>query len=407
MNVRIWLGALILCVHTTTGNNEFRLGLEEIPANMLKQLQENKVGIVTNQTGKDRAGTRNIDILLSKAVVLKRIFAPEHGVNGDASAGHKVDDRIDSKTQIPIVSLYGNGSGKKITREMFDGVDLLLFDMQDVGMRHYTYISTLFHVIEAAQKYGKKVMVLDRPNPLGAVMEGPLVEKAHTSFASIAPIPLRHGMTVGELAWYFNQHLLKRPAQLSVIKMQDYKRSQGLPTLLPAQLSPNITTKASCYGYSFLGLLGEVRPFDVGIGTDKPFQYIALPEKISFAQEKWQQLKELLEKRGVQSSLQTYYSARKKMNCRGLQVKVADVNAYTAFSVLLATLRFFKRAGVPLAFSPFFDKAVGTSKVRSYVSGNVPRASLISTVNAGLYEFSRKARGSFLYKPHPKVMIMQ
>lgn len=390
------------------GSCSFKLGIESAPA--LQQLKQGlgkalAVGVITNQTGIDQRGKRTIDILLGAGINLKKIFVPEHGMQGAVSAGKEVANTVDKHTGIPIVSLYGKGTGKAITEDMLKEVDVLIFDMQDAGMRHYTYIATLLHVIQAAQKCNKKIVVLDRPNPLGAVMEGPLVEKKFTSFASIAPIPLRHGMTIGELAAYFNTHTLPEPADLQVVKMKNYNRTCGLPRM-SARLSPHIPTKASCYGYSFLGLLGEVRPFDVGVGTDKPFQYIGLKETIPFNDDQWITLEDHLKRFGVRSSFCSYTN-KHDQPCRGLQIAIGNVNSYTAFNILLTVLRFFKSAGVQLTFSSFFDKAVGTNKVRDYVNGSLSRLALMQEINNNLRGFFTKARAVFLYEPHPKVMLMQ
>src|SRR5207249_6044556 len=142
-------------------------------------------------------------------------------------------------------------------------LDCLVFDIQDSGMRHYTYISTLLNTMKIAAEYKKPYIVLDRPNPLGGMMQGPLVQPDLISFISIAPIPLRHGMTIGELAHYFNGHILEKSAILHVIPMHDYNRMNGFAGTFLHQLSPNLLSLQSCYGYSFLGLLGEVEPFDV------------------------------------------------------------------------------------------------------------------------------------------------
>ena len=194
------------------------------------------------------------------------IFAPEHGFDGKSHAAQEIKDGRDVKTKIPVMSLYGKGTGKKVDPEMIKNIDAFFFDIQDSGMRHYTYISTLFTILKAAEEEKKKVIVFDRPNPLGKAMEGPLVESSLISFISIASIPLRHGMTLGELAEYFNQHVLEKQAALTVVPMKNYDRTVGIEHL-HAPLSPNIASKESCHGYSFLGLLGEVKPFDVGVGT--------------------------------------------------------------------------------------------------------------------------------------------
>ena len=194
-------------------NTQLQLGIETISPTLIQQLQKYKIGLVTNQTGKDQNNNRTIDILHNKKLNITKIFVPEHGLDGTVKAGSAVSNTVDTATKIPVVSLYQKDTGKIITETILNNTDIIMFAIQDSGMRHYTYISTLLRVMEAAQKYNKKVIVLDRPNPLGARMEGPLVEPDLTSFISIASIPLRHGMTIGELARYFNQHVLEKPIQ--------------------------------------------------------------------------------------------------------------------------------------------------------------------------------------------------
>ena len=203
------------------------------------------IGLVTNQTGKDQKGTATLDILLKKGFKVTYIFAAEHGIEGKIEAGKELKDGRESSRNIPVVSLYAGGDkGKKIDPATLKDIDIIFFDIQDSGMRHYTYISTLYAVLKAAGQENKKVVVFDRPNPLGKAMEGPLVEPELISFISIAPIPLRHGMTVGELAEYFNEHILEKKAALKVVEMKDYERTHGIAHL-PSPLSPNIASRES------------------------------------------------------------------------------------------------------------------------------------------------------------------
>src|ERR1700722_2326786 len=181
-----------------------KLGLENIEDAMWLKLgnsanKKASIGLITNHTGKNQQGSRTIDVLLQRGLAIKKIFVPEHGLDGQLAAEKEVKDSIDAKTNISVVSLYGQGTGKKIPAQKLKDIDVLIFDMQDSGMRHYTYVSTLLYVLEAAGMYNKSLIVLDRPNPLGVRMEGPLVDNFQKSFISVASIPLRHGMTIGEL----------------------------------------------------------------------------------------------------------------------------------------------------------------------------------------------------------------
>lgn len=386
---------------------DFKLGLENISDSFVQRLHGRRIGLVTNQTGTDQQGRRNIDLLLQKGLQITYLFAPEHGIAGAVPAGDDVSNMIDHKTDIPIVSLYAKGSGKAIDPNSLNAIDLLVFDMQDSGMRHYTYISTLMRVMQAAAEHSKPIVVLDRPNPLGGNMEGPLVELGLRSFISIASIPLRHGMTMGELAWYFNSHELQKPAQLHVVKMNNYNRFNGSADHFFTALSPNIKTIQSCYGYSFLGLLGEISPFDVGVGSDVAFQTILLPQNLGVSNITWSQVQQLLQERGIHAQPYQRFSKAKGTYYRGLKLQIPDITGVASFELLVATVRVFKKAGVPFSFSPSFDKAVGSAQVQKVLAGNSNKGLLKKQVNRNLGMFFEKARTSFMYDPLPFAVVME
>lgn len=386
-------------------STHFKLGIENTEDTIWAFLKGCKtkpaVGLITNQTGKDQQGMRTIDLLLQRDLYVKRMFAPEHGLHGSTHASHEVDDVVDAATRIPVISLYGNGTGKKLQAHTIADLDVLLFDMQDSGMRHYTYISTLLHCMKVAAQHDKPFVVLDRPNPLGHRMEGPISPHESTSFIAVAPIPLRHGMTIGELARYFNNHRLEKKVKLHVVKLKNFERTMGHPGDLLAPLSPHINSKQACFGYSFLGLLGEVRPFDTGLGTDKAMHCLALPEKIAFKTVQWKRLQALLKMHHLDSTIHSYYSPRKKQMCHGLLFQVVDINKTASFDVVLTILKFFNDAKIDLAFAPIFDTAIGTPKVQEYVKGTISYASLMASVKSDLMNFHAQVQASYLYHPQP------
>jgi uncharacterized protein YbbC (DUF1343 family) len=390
--------------------SSLKLGLENIDDQIWQKLKNNnqkmRVGLITNHTGKNQQGKRAIDVLRARGLYISHIFVPEHGLDGSALAAQDVQDSIDSKTGITVVSLYSKGTGKKISATKLKDIDMLIFDMQDSGMRHYTYISTLLYVLQAASTYAKPIIVLDRPNPLGARMEGPLVEDQHKSFISVASIPLRHGMTIGELACYFNTQVLEKKAQLYIVPMQHYDRTLGL-TIPYTPLSPNLPNKKACYGYSLLGLLGEVRPVDIGLGTPFAMQCLALPRSLKIHDNQWLRLQATLRQQGIESKICDYYSARKKQDCKGLQLSMPHINKAASFQAFLAILKFLHNLEVPLTFSRLFDLAIGTQKVREYIHGNISYAQLMKNVDADLNEFYQIAQSSFLYKPWPVIDIQK
>ncbi|MGD6815996.1 exo-beta-N-acetylmuramidase NamZ family protein [Metabacillus sp. 113a] len=242
-----------------------------------KLIKGKRIGLITNPTGVDRNLKSIVDIAAgSKDTELTALFGPEHGVRGDAQAGQYVEYYIDEKTGVPVYSLYGQT--KKPTPEMLKNVDVLLFDIQDVGTRYYTYIYTMAYAMEAAKEKGIPIIVLDRPNPLGGIQtDGPVLEPEFSSFVGRYPIPLRHGMTVVELATLFNNEF-GIDADLKVIKMKGWKRNMdfdetSLPFVMP---SPNMPTIETAFVYPATGMI-EGTNLSEGRGTTKPFELIGAP----------------------------------------------------------------------------------------------------------------------------------
>ena len=232
------------------------------------------MAVVTNQTG--RIGTTHlVDSLLALKVNVVKVLAPEHGFRGDADAGEHVKDGRDARTGLPLISLYGDN--KKPKPEQLNDVDVLVFDIQDVGVRFYTYISTLHYVMEAAAEQHKQLVVLDRPNPNGFYVDGPVLEPANSSFVGMHPVPLVHGMTMGEYAGMINGEgwlSNKVRCDLQVITCLAYDHAMFYE--LPVRPSPNLPNMAAVYLYPSLGLF-EGTPVSVGRGTTKPFQIIGFP----------------------------------------------------------------------------------------------------------------------------------
>lgn len=264
-----------------------KIGIEVLRDRGFEPLKGLRVGLVTNPSGTDRNLVSTIDILYNApGVELVALYGPEHGVRGDVYAGGKISDSVDKKTGLPVYSLYG--ATRKPTKEMLEGVDIMVYDIQDIGVRSYTYISTLGLVMEACAEMGIKVMVLDRPNPLGGIkVEGSYVEQPFNSFVSQYKIPYIYGLTVGELAVMLNEEGLNRgqlgktppsKCSLTVIPMEGWTRDMlyqdtGLPWILP---SPNIPYMDSPMYYAASGVCGELYGFmNIGIGYTLPFQVFA------------------------------------------------------------------------------------------------------------------------------------
>jgi len=388
-------------------NNAFTLGLENITKHFLRTISSSgdlslRIGLITNQTGKDQKGRRNVDLLLQKGIPIKKLFTPEHGLSGMVHTDEMISDSMDKKTKLPIVSLYSKGRTITINADMVKDIDLLMFDIQDAGMRHYTYITTLFQAMESAAKYNKLFIVLDRPSLLGNCMDGPLVEKGFKSSISIASIPLRHGMTVGELALYFNKYVFKKPIKLYVVAMKNYKRNSVKQNQLLTYLSSGIRNLNACYCYSFSGLLGELRPFNIGFGSEKRFQSLMMHDAIPFEKQKWIQLKEIMKSYGIESSL--CGQVIKNKTYKGLKLDIKNIYNVSSFNLLIRILEFFKKSGISITFSRMFDLAIGTDKIRLFFDGKIRKKTLEQFINTNLAEFYLKAVSCFLYAPFPEVM---
>ncbi|PLR74029.1 DUF1343 domain-containing protein [Bacillus sp. UMB0728] len=256
---------------------KFELGIEVLLDDQKELIEGKRVGLITNPTGVDQELNSIVDLLHNDPEVeLTALYGPEHGVRGSAQAGEYVEFYTDEKTGLPVYSLYG--ATKKPTPEMLENVDVLLFDIQDVGTRFYTYIYTMAYAMEAAKENDIPFIVLDRPNPLGGTeVEGPVLETPYKSFVGNYEIPLRHGMTVGELAKLFNEEF-KISADLTVVKMKGWKRDMlydetGLQFVMP---SPNMPTLDTALVYPGAALI-EGTNVSEGRGTTKPFELIGAP----------------------------------------------------------------------------------------------------------------------------------
>jgi uncharacterized protein YbbC (DUF1343 family) len=381
-------------------SERFKLGIENISSKEFRLLKSGPIGLIANQTSITGRGKPSVDLLVDAGCSVAYLFAPEHGAKGVVAAEKAIDNAVDEVHNIPIISLYGPGAENRL-QDALQHITIICYDIQDSGMRYFTYISTLFRAMEQAVKHRKKFVVFDRPNPLGGSMEGPLVEDELLSFISIAPIPLRHGMTVGELARFFNQSIFDNKLDLHVVPMKNYHRDK--PFLLSTFLSPNIQTTRACKGYSFLGLLGEVRPFDVCVGSDDAFQCMMLPKNTALPENFWQNVAEQLSEHGIYAEPFERMSERKKVRMVGLKI-IHDEDAIQAFPAFLTAMHAAHNAGVKISFSPSFDKAAGASWVRTSIIKKVAIQELLQKSRNDLKTFRKYAQRSFLYKPFPRIV---
>lgn len=361
-------------------------GIEVLRDRSFEGLQGKRVGLVTNPSGVDRYLNSTVDILYNApGVELVALYGPEHGVRGDVYAGGKVSDTKDAATGLPVYSLYG--STRKPTPQMLEGIDVMVYDIQDVGARSYTFISTLGLVMEACAAKGIEVMVLDRPNPLGGnKVEGCCVEQPFNSFVSQYRIPYIYGLTVGELAMMINEEGLNRgqlgnqdavKCRLTVVPMEGWERDMlyedtGLPWVLP---SPNIPFKDTPMYYSAAGICGELYGFmDIGIGYTLPFQVFGAtwldPDKLKSRLETY-------DLPGI--SFRTIWykpiaGSRKGELVKGLQYFFTDYDearvTETQFYVMQAVAELYpdKKAFEVITGYGLFDKVCGTDYVRKEFS---------------------------------------
>lgn len=278
MKGKFFLVTLISSVIWTSVAAQVKTGIDVLQESGFSILAGKKVGLLTNPTGIDRNMRSTIDILYAaKEVDLTTLFAPEHGIRGSELAGALVANTVDKLTGLPVYSLHGKT--RKPTAEMLKNVDVIVYDIQDIGCRSYTFISSLGNVMEAAAQFNKEVVVLDRPNPLGGEkVEGPLVRDGFYSFVSNFNIPYVYGLTVGELAGLVNnERPVDKRCRLTVVKMDGWKRNMtfgetGLPWVLT---SPQIPTPEAAVAYPMSGIIGELYAIQIGVGYTLPFQVFA------------------------------------------------------------------------------------------------------------------------------------
>lgn len=384
-----------------THHAAFKLGLEQLSPSLLHMIiynkgKKNKIGLITNDTGKDQEGIYNIELLLEKGAKINCVFFPHEQTT---HALKKVMQNPSKQIKIPLISWDLSHTQKNYLQQV-KATDLFIFDMQDSGMK-YGYSGLLFDVMKQAMMHKKKIMVFDRPNLLGVPLEGCMNPE------SLLSLPIRHGMTTGELAHYFNKYFFNDSINLQVVPMHNYYRGiTSYEQTISGAFSPNIASLEACYGYSFLGLLGEVSPCDVGIGTEKSFQCITLPEKYAIKKSAWQGLAKILERHGIESVMYSYFNKRKKQQFHGLALTIANINEVQTMPTLLAILQFFKQEKIPLQFSKEFDHAVGTSLLREYIEGKIDKKQMHKEINAQAQLFFHRAAGSFMYTPLPQIVYV-
>lgn len=323
--------------------------------------------------------------------VVKIMYQNLQNTQGEAGENHEMFDGIQA---YPITT-------SSLDDTLVEGLDLLLVDFQDIGLGHAPSVSLLFQTLIASVVHKIPVVVLDRPNLLGNKIEGALFSSSLVQ----SGIPFRYGMTLGELARYYNAEVLDYAADLHVVPMQNYRREIVKINLCESQFSSSADLQAF-WGLSICSLLSDVAPFDIGIHTPYAYRCITLPKSVPFSEQRWYQLKIMLHGFGIKTSACSYFSPQKKEHCRGLRLHFNETDKIDSFAVLVKILTFFKHAGIVLGFSSSFDEKIGTPLVREYVQGSISKDQLAHVVNGGLEDFYRKAFGSFMYHPLPQLVLL-
>jgi uncharacterized protein YbbC (DUF1343 family) len=386
------LVAFIICTSLTKKNkerdqNKINVALEiktgaDNYDKYLPLLKGKKIGIVTNQTGILSNKTHLVDFLLSKNINIKTIFAPEHGFRGTADAGEHVISGLDAKTGLPIISLYGDN--KKPKPEQLAGIDIMIFDLQDVGTRFYTYISSLHYVMEACAENNIPLVVLDRPNPNGGIVDGPILESTYTSFVGMHPIPILHGMTIGEYAQMINCEKWlgnKVQSKLTVIPCVNYKREMEYNILIKP--SPNLPNDQAINLYASLCLF-EGTNVSVGRGTEKQFQIYGspfLPESdFSFIPKPNFGAKEPMHKDQI---------------CYGQDLSaIAKVKRFEIKWLLKAYRETSEKTKF---FNPFFTKLAGTKKLQQQIEAGTSEKEIRKSWEKGLNTFKEMRKQYLIY----------
>jgi uncharacterized protein YbbC (DUF1343 family) len=349
----------------------------------LNLLNGKSVGMVVNQTS-TIGQTHLVDTLRSHEINVIKVFAPEHGFRGEADAGAIVKSGIDKKTGLPIISLYG--ANKKPTKGQLENLDVVIFDIQDVGARFYTYISTMHYVMEACAENNIPLLILDRPNPSGMYVDGPILEMEHQSFVGMHPLPILHGLTVAELAQMINgEKWLKNELQceLIIIKNKNYRHSDSYS--LPIKPSPNLPNDLSIALYPSLCLF-EGTVISVGRGTEKPFQQIGHPELTSF--------EHIFTPESTPGSSQ--YPPFENEKCYGIDFESKDFEQGISLKYLIHFYNAFPNKDE--YFNSFFTKLAGTESLRQQIEAGFSEEEMKMSWQADLEEYKKIRKKYLIYQ---------
>ena len=380
------LFVLVTCAQPKSkSSTNLVLGCEQT-ALYLPELQGKTVALAVNHTTIFQNKTHLVDSLLRLGINIKTIFAPEHGFRGTADAGEHIKDGNDAKTGLPVVSLYG--ANRKPSPEQLRGIDVVIFDIQDVGVRYYTYPSTMHLVMEACAENNKKCIVIDRPNPNGHLIDGPVLDTKFASFVGMNPIPVSHDLTIGELAMMINgEGWLKNGVKCNLMVIQCKNYNHNMVYALPVAPSPNLPNLQSIYLYPSICLF-EPTEISVGRGTDSQFQVIGGPSS-SYGSYTFTPV----DKPGAQNP------PNEGKLCYGLDLRKVDARKQ-GFTLRYLIDLYQKAPNKDKFFtsSSFFDKLAGTDLLRKMLIEGKTEAEMRQTWQADLTNY-KKIRMKFLLYP--------
>lgn len=402
--VQLVAGLLVVGIFANPIFSQVKPGIEVLSTKQLMLIQGKRVGLITNPTGVTADLTSTIDVLYKLPnVKLTALFGPEHGVRGDAFAGEKVAHSVDQKTGVPVYSLY-NGPFAPPTPDMLKNVEVMIYDIQDIGSRAYTYIYTMALAMQGAAKAGIPFIVLDRPNPLGGNMiEGPVLDERFKSGIGMYPIPYIYGLTVGELAKFFNEEFGIH-ANLTVVPMAGWRRDMfftdtGLPWVLT---SPHVPHPETVFHIAATGCIGELQSLSEGVGYTLPFEIIGQtwiePDKLA---------NELNQRRlpGVRFRpfyFRPYYFALKDQQLAGVQIHLLNAREFrpmlTQLHILAAVLKLYPQQDLfNTARVSSFDRAMGTDQVRAALKRGDSPESIVAGWEKELAAYRQKREKYLLY----------
>ncbi|MFR1235866.1 MAG: exo-beta-N-acetylmuramidase NamZ domain-containing protein [Barnesiella sp.] len=401
--------SLLFLIAGSMSAQKVMTGLEVLKKDNFKILEGKRVGLITNPTGVDNSLKSTIDVLFEAPNVnLVALFGPEHGVRGNVHAGDTVVNSFDATTGLPVLSLYGKT--RKPTPEMLKDIDVLVYDIQDIGCRSFTYISTMGVAMEAAAENGIEFVVLDRPNPIGGLkVEGNLVEDGYTSFVSQFKIPYLYGLTCGELAkMLVGEHMLKKDCKLTVVPMKGWKRKMnytdtGLQWIIS---SPHIPQPQSAYFYPATGIVGELGYLSIGVGYTLPFELFAA---------EWIEADKLAKRMNALNlpglkfrpiHIKPFYSTGQGKNYQGVQVHIMDIN-----KAKLTEAQFYVMQELAAMYPDktvfdnanekrfdMFDKVCGSDQIRKRFSRNYRFDDIRDYWYKDVDNFKKLSRKYYLYK---------